>query len=150
MKEDHPEYSRPSCQVPQRATNDLVECHQTFGGVPPKSPRPATGNIFSVGGGSRLLWRLLRQHVSLPQLAAFFLANLLGMFIVMFGCQCYRDVSPLFSSDDGILQVQYVIIHKPVSSMSALGMGRTATFSEEEIRQIEAQPFCHRDRKSVV
>ena len=144
MKEDHPEYSRPSCQVPQRATNDLVECHQTFGGVPPKSPRPATGNIFSVGGGSRLLWRLLRQHVSLPQLAAFFLANLLGMFIVMFGCQCYRDVSPLFSSDDGILQAQYVIIHKPVSSMSALGMGRTATFSEEEIRQIEAQPFCHR------
>lgn len=109
-----------------------------------QTPRPAAVNTPSGSTGSRLLWRLLRQHVSLPQLAAFFMANLLGMFIVMLGCQCYRDVRPLFSSDDGILQAQYVIIHKPVSTMSALGMGRTATFSEEEIHRLEAQPFCRR------
>ena len=29
-----------------------------------------------------LVWKLLRQHISIPQLAGFFLANLVGMFIV--------------------------------------------------------------------
>ena len=29
-----------------------------------------------------LIWKLLRQHISIPQFAGFFLANLVGMVII--------------------------------------------------------------------
>ena len=32
-----------------------------------------------------LLWKLLREHVSVTQLVGFFVANLLGMLIILFG-----------------------------------------------------------------
>ena len=32
---------------------------------------------------NRLVWKLLRQHISVGQLAGFFLANLFGMMIVL-------------------------------------------------------------------
>ena len=32
-----------------------------------------------------LVWKLLRQHISIPQFAGFAFANLFGMLIVLFG-----------------------------------------------------------------
>ena len=32
-----------------------------------------------------IVWKLLRQHISLPQFAGFSLANLFGMLIVLLG-----------------------------------------------------------------
>ena len=40
----------------------------------------------------RLIWKLLRSHVSVSQLAGFFLANLCGMVIVLLSIQLYNDV----------------------------------------------------------
>ena len=93
---------------------------------------------------SRLVWRLLRQHVSFSQLAAFFLANLIGMFIVLLGFQLYRDVRSFFMQDDGVLGAQYLIIHKPVSVVDALGISKKTTFSDREIEELQEQPFCRR------
>ena len=42
---------------------------------------------------NRLVWKLLRQHISVGQLAGFFLANLFGMMIVLLSVQFYRDRS---------------------------------------------------------
>ena len=39
-----------------------------------------------------LVWKLLRRHVSVPQFAGFFFANLLGMLIVLLSVQFYYDV----------------------------------------------------------
>ena len=39
-----------------------------------------------------LVWKLLRRHISMAQLAGFFLANLLGMVIVLLSVQFYNDV----------------------------------------------------------
>ena len=36
-----------------------------------------------------MIWKLLRQHISVSQLAGFFLANLFGMIIVLLGVQFY-------------------------------------------------------------
>ena len=41
-----------------------------------------------------LVWKLLRQHISIGQLAGFFLANLFGMMIVLLSVQFYKDVIP--------------------------------------------------------
>ena len=42
-----------------------------------------------------LVWKLLRQHISIGQLAGFFLANLFGMMIVLLSVQFYKDVIPV-------------------------------------------------------
>ena len=40
---------------------------------------------------SALVWKLLRQHISIGQLAGFFLANLFGMMIVLLSVQLYEE-----------------------------------------------------------
>lgn len=85
----------------------------------------------------RLLWKLLRQHISGLQLLGFFLANLLGVLIVLLGMQFYRDVRPVFSQDDGLIRNDYLILSKRVTTM---GMGSTS-FSEREQKEIAEQSF---------
>ena len=46
-----------------------------------------------------LVWKLLRQHISIPQFAGFAFANLFGMLIVLFGFQFYQDVLPVFRTE---------------------------------------------------
>ena len=47
-------------------------------------------------------WKLLRQHISIGQLAGFFLANLFGMMIVLLSVQFYKDVIPVFTEGDSL------------------------------------------------
>ena len=89
-----------------------------------------------------LVWKLLRQHISIAQLAGFFFANLFGMFIVLLGLQFYTDVKPLFSQNDGFLKPEYLIVSKRISGMSVLGAGESCGFSEKEVSDISSQSFC--------
>ena len=89
-----------------------------------------------------LVWKLLRQHISIAQLAGFFFANLFGMFIVLLGLQFYTDVKPLFSQDDGFLKPEYLIVSKRISGMSVLGAGESCGFSEKDVADISSQSFC--------
>ena len=45
----------------------------------------------------QLLWKLLRHHVSIAQMAGFFFANLLGTVIILVGYQFYKDALPCFT-----------------------------------------------------
>ncbi len=92
----------------------------------------------------RLVWKLLRRHISLPQLAGFFLANLLGMVIVLMSLQFYRDVKPIFSEEDGFIRPDYLILSKRISSLGAIGLGSTNTFSQRDIDELASQPFAKR------
>lgn len=83
-----------------------------------------------------LVWKLLRRHISLAQLAGFFLANLLGMLIVLLAVQFYTDVKPIFSQEDGFIKNDYLILSKRISSM-----GSSSVFTEKEINEIEKQHF---------
>ena len=58
---------------------------------------------------NRLVWKLLRQHISVGQLAGFFLANLFGMMIVLLSVQFYRDVLPVYTEGDSIMKKEYII-----------------------------------------
>ena len=51
-----------------------------------------------------LVWKLLRQHISIGQLAGFFLANLFGMMIVLLSVQFYKDVIPVFTEGDSFYE----------------------------------------------
>ena len=84
-----------------------------------------------------LLWKLLGKHVSVPQFAGFVLADLLGMLIVLFGWQFYKDVSPALEGGDNLFGSDYVIVNKKVGLLSGKG-----GFSDKELKTIREQPFA--------
>lgn len=87
-----------------------------------------------------MVWKLLRQHLSVSQLMGFFLANLCGMVIVLLSVQFYKDVLPVFTQGDSFLKKDYLIINKEVSTLGSL-VGRDGTFSDAEMAKLEKQPF---------
>jgi hypothetical protein len=87
-----------------------------------------------------LLWRLLRQHISVVQLAGFFLANLVGLSIILCGVQVYNDVKPILSGDDSLVSQDYVIVSKPVSKDEMFNK-EANRFTQEEIDDLASQPF---------
>ena len=87
-----------------------------------------------------MIWKLLRQHISVSQLAGFFLANLFGMIIVLLGVQFYRDVLPIFTQGDSFIKKDFVILSKKVSTLGTL-VGKSNTFSAGDIAEIKEQPF---------
>ncbi|WP_072530937.1 hypothetical protein [Bacteroides ilei] len=87
-----------------------------------------------------MIWKLLRQHISVAQLAGFFFANLCGMVIVLLSVQFYRDVLPVFTQGDSFIKKDFVIVSKKVSTLGSF-VGKSSTFSEGDIADIEDQPF---------
>lgn len=88
----------------------------------------------------RLVWKLLRQHISLPQLAGFFFANLFGMMIVLLGLQFYKDVLPVFTDGDSFMKKDYIILTKKISTLGSL-VGKSNAFTEDEIKELKKQSF---------
>lgn len=87
-----------------------------------------------------LVWKLLRQHISVPQLLGFFFANLLGMLIVLLSIQFYNDVKPAFSQEDGFMKNDYLVVSKSITTLGGL-TGSPSTFTQEEQEDIASQPF---------
>ncbi len=79
-----------------------------------------------------LINKLLRQHISVGQLTGFFMANLVGLVIILSAIQLNSDISPLFSQSDGLVGKEYIVITKPIHS---------PRFDEAEIEALMAQPF---------
>lgn len=89
---------------------------------------------------NRLIWKLLRRHISIGQLTGFFLANLFGMMIVLLSVQFYRDVLPVFTQGDSFMKKDYIIATKKISTLGNF-TGKSNTFSKKEIKELEAQSF---------
>ena len=87
-----------------------------------------------------LVWKLMRRHISLGQLAGFFFANLCGMVIVLLSIQFYQDIAPVFTEGDSFMKKDYIIVSKKVSTLGSL-VGKSSSFSRNEIEEIEDQPF---------
>lgn len=90
----------------------------------------------------RLIWKLLRQHISVPQFVGFLFANLFGLLIILFGFQFYNDVLPIFTSGDSFMKNNYMIISKSIGTGSTLS-GRTNSFSNADIDELKAQKFVN-------
>ena len=93
-----------------------------------------------------LVWKLLRQHISIPQFIGFFFANLFGMFIVLLGFQFYNDVLPVFTSQDSFMKADYLIVSKKIGAANAIS-GNSNTFNTSEIDDINAQDFTKKAGK---
>ena len=71
----------------------------------------------------KLIWQLLRQHVSVLQLAGFLVTNLVGVAIVLTAVQLYRDVTPALQAPDSFLDNDFIILTKEVEGA---GIGKTS------------------------
>lgn len=87
-----------------------------------------------------LVWKLLRQHISVPQFMGFAFANLFGMLIVLLGYQFYCDVLPVFTSQDSFMKADYLIVSKKIGAANTLS-GRTNSFNGAEIDDFSSQEF---------
>ena len=90
-----------------------------------------------------LVWKLLRRHISVPQFAGFFFANLFGMLIVLLGFQFYNDVLPVFTAGDSFMKADYLIVSKRIGMAGTLS-GRNNTFNASDIDDLQAQSFVKR------
>lgn len=90
----------------------------------------------------RLLWKLLRNHISIAQFVGFSIANLIGMYVILFSVQMYMDISPIFTSKDNLFGNDYLVVSKRFSTTSSIfGTKEISTFSPKEIDEISEQPF---------
>ena len=87
-----------------------------------------------------IVWKLLRQHISMPQLGGFIFANLFGMLIVLLGYQFYLDVVPVFTAEDSFMRQGYLIVSKKVGTAGTIS-GRANTFNHTEIDELQNQKF---------
>lgn len=90
-----------------------------------------------------LIWKLLKQHISIPQFLGFSLANLFGMMIVLLGFQFYRDVLPVFTQGDSFMSANYIILSKKVTTGNTLS-GSSNTFTPSEMNEMRQQPFARK------
>lgn len=88
----------------------------------------------------KLLWKLLRQHVSMGQFSGFIFANLIGMIIVLTGFQFYNDVLPVFSADDSFMKANYIMVSKKIGTGNTIS-GRSTTFSNQEVEELKGEGF---------
>lgn len=88
-----------------------------------------------------LIWKLLRQHISLSQFAGFFFANLFGMWVVMLGIQFYKDIIPVFTEEDSFINNNFLVVSKHITTVGTLS-GRSNAFSSFDIEDVRKQPFC--------
>lgn len=84
-----------------------------------------------------LIWRLLRKHISLFELAIFFIVNLIGMTVIIGGVQLYSDVKPVMSGESRLIGSDYLIITRPVERVGSGGK----RFSGDDIAALQAQEF---------
>lgn len=84
-----------------------------------------------------LIWKLLKQHVSIFELGIFFVANLIGLAIILCGVQLYSDIKPLLTGDRSLIGSDYMIITRPVERFGQ----EPLRFSREDVEELYDQAF---------
>lgn len=87
-----------------------------------------------------LIWKLLKENISKAQLIGFFVANLVGMTIVLIACQFYFDVSPVFNKKDTLFKRDFFTITKKVGFLSGMSSG-WSQFTDKEIEDLKKTGF---------
>lgn len=86
-----------------------------------------------------LIWKLLRKHISIFELVVFFIANLIGMVVILAGVQLYSDFKPLVSGDDSLIGNDYVVISKHIDRAGYV----SSTIDNDVVAELKRAPFTH-------
>lgn len=91
-----------------------------------------------------VVWRLLRKNISASQLIGYSLANLVGLSIILTALQFYRDVNSVWQREDSFINRDYMILSHEVTGLGTLVSGSKTTFTHEDIKELEGQPWVRR------
>ena len=91
----------------------------------------------------KLVWKLLRQHISVPQFAGFFFANLVGMLIILLGVQFYVDMQSVYNGEDSFMKDDYLIVNKQIGVVTTI-TGQSNVFTKSEIKDLKKQKFVEK------
>lgn len=86
-----------------------------------------------------MLYKLLKHKISTKQLLSFAFVNIIGLTIVFLGFQIYKDIKPAVSGEDKMLDGEYIVLTKSVSTVGSL-LGSNG-FSKNEIKMIKSKDF---------
>lgn len=87
-----------------------------------------------------MISKLLRKNTSPARILGFVLSNLIGLAIIGAGLQFYLDARSLWQQDSSFLKSDYLAINKVIDASNTLG-NQSSAFTEEDIRDLEAQPW---------
>ncbi len=90
----------------------------------------------------KLLFKLLKCNINVRQIAGFVIANFFGGIIVLTGLRAYRDIDNFLSADNGPMSGGYIVISKPISTLTLVGniMGVQPVFTDDEIAELRQHP----------
>ncbi|MDE5584913.1 MAG: ABC transporter permease [Muribaculaceae bacterium] len=91
-----------------------------------------------------LISKLLRKNTSPSRLVGFALSNFIGLLIICGAVMFYMDSRGIWDDDDSVINTDYLVINKKVTSASTLGDRETTRFSEADIADLKAQPWVRR------
>lgn len=81
-----------------------------------------------------LIWKLLRKHISIFELAVFFVANIIGLVVILSGVQIYNDAKPFMGGgEESLIGNDYVAISKRVERN---GLNQEVCFTQNEIDEL--------------
>jgi hypothetical protein len=91
-----------------------------------------------------MIWKILKSEFKQWQLIGVITVMLLGFSIILLAARFYTDIRPMFKGSD-LWQHEHIIISKKISQQNTasqlMGKGEKPSFSNEEIKALEAQPF---------
>lgn len=87
-----------------------------------------------------MIKKLIFRNISILQLSAFFISNLVGLFIVLTGIQLFEDVKPIINNGDSFVKQEYIVVSKKVASLNTL-TSSPPVFTDREIADIKSQVF---------
>lgn len=79
----------------------------------------------------------MRKHISIFELAVFFVANLIGMAVILAGVQIYNDFSPMLSGEKSLIGNDYMIISRPVERVGT----NAPKFTAEDIEELSEEAW---------
>ncbi|MBE6219615.1 MAG: ABC transporter permease [Rikenellaceae bacterium] len=85
----------------------------------------------------KLIWKLLRQHISIGEFSVFVVAGIIGMIIMLTGVQLYGDVRPMLTGEKSLIGNDYMIVTKPVKRV---GISSTK-FTSDEVEAFRNEEF---------
>lgn len=91
-----------------------------------------------------LINKLLKQNTSNARLVGFALSNFIGLLIVAGAVMFYVDSRYIFGDEDSVVNTDYMVLNKEVTSASTLGDRESTRFSGADISDLEAQPWVRR------
>ena len=87
-----------------------------------------------------LLWKLLRNNISVGQFCGFVFANFFGLVIILAGFQFYYDVLPIITSEDSFMKADYIMVTKRIGTGNTIS-GRSNFFQRQDIDELKEQQF---------